>query len=296
MSGPVLVIGASGNVGGAAAEALLAAGRVVRVAGTEPARLAARFPLADRVRLDFGDPGSFRPAIGDARAVVLVRPPAISRMGPTLNAFVDVAVAAGVEHVVFVSVAGAERNMLVPHHRVETHLRTSRVGWTILRPGFFAQNLADAYGADIRTLDAIVLPAAGGRAAFVDTRDIGQVCAVVLGAPAEHDHRGYHLTGGLALDFDQVAALLSAELGRDIGYRPVGPLSYLRHLHRAGLPAVQGMVQTVLHLGLRTGGAEVVDPTLARLLGRAPTTLEQYVHEHRETWLTARGPGVGTTG
>jgi uncharacterized protein YbjT (DUF2867 family) len=162
----------------------------------------------------------------------------------------------------------------VPHHRVETHLRASGVGWTILRPGFFAQNLADAYRADITRQDRIYVPAGDGRVAFVDTRDIGEVAARILLAPTEHAGRGYLLTGREAPTFTQVAESLTRELDRRIRYEPASVLGYARHLRRQGLPAAQVVVQTVLHAGLRRGDAATVDPALEALLGRRPRTID----------------------
>jgi uncharacterized protein YbjT (DUF2867 family) len=282
---PVLVTGATGNLGGAAARALLAAGLPVRVAGTDPNRLRDLFPGAEPVRLDLKEPRTFNDAVTGVGAVFLIRPPAVSRVGPTLNALIDVAERNDVKHVVFVSVTGADTNRVVPHHRVEKHLYASGLPWTILRPGFFAQNLADAYRGDIRTDDRIFLPAGEGRVAFVDTRDIGDVAAAVLADPAAHHRAGYTLTGPEAIGFDTVAALLTDALGRKIRYQPAGIAAYLRHLRRRRLPLAQCLVQTVLHTGLRRGQAERVDPTLTRLLNRPPRTMAQYVHEHRELWL-----------
>src|SRR4051812_381662 len=115
---PVLVTGATGNLGGAAARSLLAAGLPVRVAGTAENRLHDLFPGAETVRLDFRRPETFTAAVAGAGALFLIRPPAVSRMRPTLNALIDVAERNGVGHVVFVSVTGAETNRVVPHHRV----------------------------------------------------------------------------------------------------------------------------------------------------------------------------------
>ncbi|MCY7402005.1 MAG: NmrA family NAD(P)-binding protein [Nocardioides sp.] len=285
--GPVLVVGATGNVGGAVVRSLLARGRSVRAAGSAPAELERLFPGAGAARLDLLDPSTFDPAVEGASALFLLRPPAISSVGPTLNALVDRATLAGVRHVVFSSVSGADTNRVVPHHRVETHLRASPTSWTILRPGFFAQNLADAYRADIVEDGRIYLPAGRGRAAFIDARDIGEVAAVVLADPASHAGAGYTLTGPEALSFDQVAAIVSRQLGRSVSYRPASVLGYARHLYRRAMPLVQVVVQTVLHTGLRWGQAETVDPTLERLLGRPGGTLEQYVHDHRATWAAA---------
>jgi uncharacterized protein YbjT (DUF2867 family) len=281
---PVLITGATGNLGGATARALIAQGVPVRVAGSDPAGLRQRFAAAEAARLDFRDPGTFGAALAGTGALFLLRPPPISRVGPTINAFLDAAARAGVRHVVFSSVAGADTNRLVPHHRIETHLRSLGVPWTILRPGFFAQNLADAYRADIRADDRIYLPAGTGRAAFIDTRDIGDAAAVVLREPEPHRGRAYTLTGPEALDFATVAAMLTDELGRRIRYEPATVAGYALLLRRRGTPAMQVLVQTVLHTGLRRGRAETVDPALPGLLGRAPRTMAQYVHDHRDTW------------
>jgi uncharacterized protein YbjT (DUF2867 family) len=284
MTDPILVTGATGNVGGGAARSMLAAGLPVRVAGTDVGRLRERFPGAGTVRLDFSDPQTFDAAVTGISGLLLVRPPAISRVGPTLNALLDAAARRSRGHVVFVSVAGADTNRIVPHHRVEKHLRGCGLPWTILRPGFFAQNLADAYAEDIRTQDRIYLPAGRGRVAFVDTRDIGAAASVIFGAPDAHRGAAYTLTGSEAVDFDMVAALLTEILGRTIRYQPATIAGYVRHLRRHQLPITQCLVQTVLHTGLRRGQAERVDPALRRLLGRTPGTLAEYVSDHRTSW------------
>lgn len=292
MTSPVLVTGATGNLGRAALRSLLAAGMPVRAAGTDLARLHEAYPGLDTARLDFQDPGTFEPALAGVSGLFLVRPPPISRVGPTLNALIDAADHAGVRHVVFSSVIGADTNRVVPHHRVETHLHASGLSWTILRPGFFAQNLADAYRTDIVRDDRIYLPAGRGRAAFIDVRDLGDVAAGVFTDPGAHRGAGYSLTGPQALNFDEVAAVLSRELDRPIRYQAAGVWAYLRHLRRKGLGVPQVLVQTVLHTGLRRGQADSVDPTLRELLGRPPRTLQQYVHEHRSTWTAQAAPGL----
>jgi uncharacterized protein YbjT (DUF2867 family) len=280
----VLVTGASGNVGASVVEQLLERGIGVRAGGRHLDSLTEQAPQAEAVRLDVADPTTFAPALEGIDRVFLIRPPAIARVGPTVNAFVDAASAAGVAHVVFSSVAGAEDNRIVPHHRIETHLIDSDMPWTILRPGFFAQNLATAYRNDILGDDRIHLPAGDGRVAFIDTRDLGELAAVILADPDPHTGRGYTLTGPRAVTFDRVAALLTEALGRPIRYEPASVLGYLRHLRTMGLPITKACVQTVLHVGLRRGDAEQVDPTLARLLGRAPRDLVDYIDDHVGLW------------
>lgn len=279
----MLVMGATGNVGGATLRALRERGIPVRsaVARVEGA---ASEPGVEPVELDVFRPETFGRAVDGIGGLFLLRPPPVSKVGPTLNALTEAAVAAGVDHIVFSSVAGADTNRVVPHHRVETHLRDHAPSWTVLRPGFFAQNLADAYRQDIVDDDRIHLPAGDGRVAFIDTRDIGAVAAAVFADPLPHGGRGYTLTGPRAVTFDDVASMLTTTLGRTVVYEPASILGYARHLRRRRLPLAQIAVQTVLHTGLRRGDAETVDPTLERLLGRKGRTIEDYVREHAATW------------
>ena len=236
------------------------------------------------------DPGTFPGAVEGCETVFLMRPPAISNTKDTLNVLIDAARKAGVRQFVFVSVAGAGDNRIVPHHAVEQHLRTGGRDWTILRPGFFAQNLASAYRDDIVEDDRILLPAGDGQASFVDLRDVAEVATNALVAPERNVGETYTLTGPEAYSFKEVARILSASLGRSIRYVPASAPGYFLHLLRGGAGAGQAVVQTILHVGLRFGQAETVDPTLERLLGRRPRDVEQYVRDHRDLWTKSQRP------
>jgi uncharacterized protein YbjT (DUF2867 family) len=235
------------------------------------------------VPFDFGVRQTFRRALDGVRAVFLLRPPAISKVEATLHVLIDHARQAGVEHVVFLSVAGAEKAKFIPHAKVEAHLRRSGIAWTFLRAGFFAQNLGDAYRRDIVDDDRILLPAGRAAASFVDVRDVGEVAArslvegTLLGEAPE-------LVGPEALDFEQVAACLSDVLGRTIRYDAVSVPRYLFHLRRQGDPWSQALVKTALHVGLRFGQGLGDGATLEGLLGRRPGNLRSYLQDHRELW------------
>ena len=286
-NGRVLVTGALGNVGAATATALLAVSADVRAGDLDPAAVAQRFPGAESALLDFLDPATFRPALANCQAVFLLRPPPIAKMKPTLNAFIDCAAEAGIRNIVFSSVQGADTNKVVPHHRVERHLMASGLAWTILRPGFFAQNLTDAYRADIRDAHRLYVPAGSGLVAFIDVKDLGEVAAQVFEDPAAHRGKGYTLTGPRAVSFVEVASLLTDALGTVIQYQPASALGYVRHLHRRGLPVPQIAVQTILHLGLRKGDSETVDPTIETLLGRPATDLSAFIKRNVPAWQNA---------
>lgn len=281
----ILVTGAAGNVGREVVHALCARGVPVLAADYEPSRL--RALVTERVdarRLDFRDARTWPAALEGASQLFLVRPPAIADVEKNLNPFVDAARAHGVDHVVFLSVAGAGKNRFVPHRKVEEHLRARGDRYTNLRPGFFAQNLATAYRQDLLEDDRIYVPAGRAPVNWIDVRDIAEVAATVLVAPQAHRGQSYTLAGPGPVPWSQVTDALSAVLGRTIRYEPASIVGYVRHLARRGLPRGAIAVQTVLHVLLRFGQGATVDPTLERLLGHPARPIETFVRDHAALW------------
>lgn len=279
----ILVTGASENVGKEVMRTLGSRQIAFRVGARKPAKAPACAGV-DTVRFDFRDVRTYGPAVDGCTAVFLLCPSAIFNTRQTLNHFLDVARTSGVSHVVFVSVAGAATNPLMPHHAVEQHLRAGPAGWTVLRPGFFAQHVGDAYRNDIRHDNRIFVPAGAGRIAFIDVRDLAEVAVSALTNPLAHCGQTYTLTGSQALSFKQVAHILSDELAYTIHYQPASISVYMAHLVRKGMPLRQILVQTMLHVGLRFGQAQAVTETLATLAGHRPRTMHDYVHDHRGVW------------
>ncbi|MEZ4406971.1 MAG: NAD(P)H-binding protein [Polyangiales bacterium] len=280
-----LVTGASGNVGQEVVRALLRRGARVVAADHAPERAAALFGEGvTATRLDFRDRATWAGALGDADRMFLMRPPAIADVERSLNPFVDFARERGVDHVVFLSVAGAEKNKVVPHRKVEDHLRARGDRFTNLRPGFFAQNLQSAYRDDIVDDDRIYVPAGRSPVNWIDARDIAEVAALVLCDPEAHRGRSYTLAGPGPVPWSVVTDALTAELGRPIRYEPASVLGYALHLARRGTPAGAVAVQTILHFLLRFGQGATVDPTLERLLGRPGRSVGEYIHDHASAW------------
>lgn len=281
---PVLVTGATGNVGREVVAALRALGLPFVAAGTAPARIKAQLGADVETReLDLSEPRTYADAVRGMRGLFLLRPPAISDVAATLNVLCDRAIAAGVAHITFLSVDGAQRQSWVPHHAVEQHLGARGVSATLLRSGFFAQNLGDAYRRDIKEDDRLYVPTGRGRVAFVDVRDIAELAARSF-IEAGLRRQAFRLTGPAAVSFAEVAALLTTRLGRPIIYRPASIVGYLAHLRRRRLPWMQIAVQTLLHVGLRLGNAATVDMTLGQLLGRPARGIEQYIQDFYALW------------
>lgn len=279
----ILVTGATGNVGSELVRLLAAQGAAVKAAVLS-ADDATRLPVdVPWVRFDFGEAATYADAFAGVGRLFLLRPPAIADADRYIKPVVDFAAANGVRHIVFLSLLGAEGNRFVPHHKIEKLVATSGVPYTFLRAGFFMQNLSTTHRQEIRDEDAIFVPAGRGKTAFIDVRDIAAVAAQVLTEPG-HDNRAYPLTGSAALDYYQVADILSDVLQRPIRYADPAILQFVRRLRRQGEPWNYILVVTGIYLTTRFGLAERVTPTVTDLLGRPPISLRHFVADTAHVW------------
>src|SRR5918998_4556063 len=212
--GKILVTGSSGNVGSVVARLLSASGADVRRADRRAP--AVQDAPGDRVPLDFTDPSTWSAAFRGIDSMFLVRPPAIGNVRRDLLPAMVAARDAGVRHVAFLSLQGAERNKVVPHAAIESWLRGSGMDWTFVRASFFHQNLTTTHVSDVRDRDEIFVPAGDGATAFVDAHDVGAVAAAALLDRTGHAGRAWTVTGPRALTYAEVAQILTNELGRPI--------------------------------------------------------------------------------
>ena len=287
--GPILVTGSTGNVGRQVVRVLLDAGEPVRAAARSRSAVVSAFGDAvEAVALDFTDPGTWDAAYTGVREMFLLRPPHLSRPKTQMVPSLEHARAVGVEHMVLLSLQGAERNPVVPHAALERWLRRSGLSWTFVRASFFMQNLTTVHVTDIRDRGAIVVPAGGGATAFVDAHDVAAVAAAALLDPAAHRDQAWTPTGPQALTYAEVAAALSRVLGRPITYARPGVLSYARHAKTVlDLPVGMVLVTTAIYTAARLGQAGGLSNDVITVLGRPPISFDEFAHRERNSW-TAR--------
>ena len=281
--GAILVTGATGNVGAEVVRLLRECGQPVRAAVRDRSR--ARFGDGVEVALfDFAHIETFSAALSGVDRLFLVRPPDITDVARYFDPFFAVARAAGVRHVVFLSLLGAEQISIVPHRRIEERLEASELDWTFLRASFFMQNLSTTHRDEIRERDVIAVPAGRGKTSFIDVRDIAAVAVEALTTPG-HAGRAYPLTGGEALDYAEVAHILSAVLGRPITYTNPSIPAFLLDTRRRNMPLAFALVMLGIYATARFGKAGLVTDDTARLLGRPPITMRQFAVDNRECWV-----------
>jgi len=280
-----VLTGVTGKTGGETAQQLLAKGAKLRAIVRNEAK-AADLEAAgvELVVGDVSDAGTVRRALQGAEKAFLTLPNGENQLAQEKQ-FTDLAVAAGVKHLVKMSsmeaVAHAETPIPRAHWAVEEHIRASGLAsgmaWTMVKPNFFMQNLLSS-AASIKTNRKFSLPMGDGTTGMADIRDIGAVCAEVLTGDG-HAGKSYEITGPEVLTFAEVAERFSAVLGVKIEYVPM-PMEQFRTrmtgvLQPWHLNAVCELFREIAEIGL-----DHTTDTFRKLLGREPRSVTQFIQEH----------------
>ncbi|WP_246842799.1 NmrA/HSCARG family protein [Allokutzneria sp. NRRL B-24872] len=236
MSSPIAVTGATGVQGGALATLLLDRGQAVRALTRDPTSTAAR-ALRDRgaevVRADFDDPVSLAAALSGSRAMFLMSTPFGTDAATEIQqgiAAIDAAVRAEVQHVVFSSVAHADRRTGVPHFdskwEIERYLARAGLAWTVLGPAKFMDNYATGWAASLLREGRLVLPLSADRSiALVCAADIAGMAALALAQPERFAGVRIDIAGDQCTPAEQ-AASFAAVLGRPVAFERVQAQGY----------------------------------------------------------------------
>jgi uncharacterized protein YbjT (DUF2867 family) len=233
----ILVVGATGQQGGAVARALLERGHHVRaLTRSFKSGLARDLSLlgADLVKGDLSDKGSILRAAEGVDGIFGVTTPyeagVESEVTQGFN-LVDAAREAGVRHLVFSSVGSAHRNTGIPHfdskYKVERHLAESGVPHTILGPVFFMENwLGPWFLPALQEGNAALAMPGNRKLAHISVRDIGRFTALIFERREAFLKRRYDIASD-ELCGEEVAEKIGAKAGKAISYYEI-PLKTMR--------------------------------------------------------------------
>jgi uncharacterized protein YbjT (DUF2867 family) len=223
----ILIAGITGQQGGAAAKHLLADGWKVRGLSrdvSKPAVKALRDAGAEVVQGNMDNPASLDAALKGVYGVFSVQNfwlPEVGFEGEIREGknLADAAKAAGVQHFVYSSVGGAERNTGIPHFeskwQIEQHVRALGLPATIFRPVGFMDNfnwsrpyilngVFSGFGlSPNRTLQLIAVD------------DIGGFVALAFAHPQDYLGLGLEIAGD-ELTESQIAENFSRVIGRPV--------------------------------------------------------------------------------
>ncbi len=267
----VLVVGATGAVGGEVCRRLVAAGKPARglVRPTsDAAKVAGLRKLGVQlIEGDLRDPRSLDAACAGADAVISTASATISRQaGDTLQkvdregqiSLVDAARTAGVKHFIYVS-AHLDPTVQYPLQEakaaVERHIRESGIMWTILQPTMFMEVwLSPAVGFDVVNRRAVVHGSGHGKISFISCKDVAAFAVAALDNP--HARNATLVLGGPeALSPMQIILMLEGLSGEKISEQHIPEPTLQQQVATAADP----MAKTFAGLGLLAARGDVID-------------------------------------
>jgi len=267
----IVVTGATGLLGGAVVERLLARqpDEEIGVSVRDPAKAGALADRGVRVRRgDYDDAASLAHAFEGAEQLLLVSAAATGETALRQHrTAIDAARRAGVRRVVYTSHMGANPASafapMVDHAATEALLADSGLAFTALRNGFYAASGRMLLGRAVETGE--VAAPADGPVSWTAHDDLADAAAIVLTDEGRFEGPTPPLTGSAALD---LAALAAEVLGRPIRRTVLTDAQY-----REALPEPVAEMLLGLFAASRAGEFAAVDPILGELLGRPPLTV-----------------------
>ena len=290
----ILITSAPGNNANAVIRELTTAGVRVRALLRNPNSAGEiKGPLVEVAVGDFLNPASLDAALRGVEKAFLI-PPTDPRSVEMQVNFIRAAKRAGTRHVVKLSVNGADVNSPVRvarwHAEGEKELEASGIPFTHLRPNAFMQNLL-GLAPTIVSQGEFYQPAADGKVSHIDVRDIAAVAAKALTGNG-HQGKTYVITGPEALSYDEVAAKLSAAIGRPVKYVNVTPEDFKKSLLGWGIPEYMADGLNEFFAAIRAGYCAVVTNTVEEVAQRKPISFDNFVRDFADAF-TARPQAAG---
>lgn len=278
---PIVVTGATGQLGRLTVEALLRRGTPAADIIATGRDVSGIEDLADRGitvrRADFADTDGLAEAFAGADRLLLVSASVpVGERVANHRRVIDAAASAGVSLVVYTSTTHADTATTVigaTHAETEEYLRDRGTPSVLLRNGWYLENYTGQLPQILQ--NGTVVGAAGdGRISAASRADYAEAAAVVLTTEG-HTGAVYELGGDESFTLTELAAAISAAAGKHVSYTDLPVTDFARALAAAGLPAELAEVLADADRGMNRGEMHTDSGDLRRLIGRPPVTLAE---------------------
>ncbi|GGW13622.1 NAD(P)-dependent oxidoreductase [Streptomyces capoamus] len=278
---PIVVTGATGQLGRLTVEALLRRGIPAADIIATGRDIAGIKDLADRGitvrRADFADTDGLAEAFAGAERLLLISAsvPVRERVA-NHRRVIDAAASAGVSLVAYTSTTHADTATTVisaTHGETEAYLRDRGIPSVLLRNGWYLENYTSQLPQILQN-SAVVGAAGQGRISAASRADYAEAAAVVLTAEG-HTGAVYELGGDESFTLTELAAAISAAAGKQVTYADLPVADLAQVLVAAGLPAELAEVLADADRGMNRGEMYTDSGDLRRLIGRPPVTLAE---------------------
>ena len=301
--GKIIVTGASGQFGSAAARMLLEkvpAEDLILLSRTT-AKLAEFAEAGAHVRYaDFDDPDSLLSAMEGGERMLLISTIKVGSRVEQHTAAVQAAVSSGVKHVIYTSLLGVRTpgNPSVEgfdHIATEKMIEASGLAYTHLRDSLYAEAVATAMAIPALMSGHKPENSGHGRVPIV-SRDDCVATAVGVLTQDGHANKAYDVTGPELWTLPDAMALVSDMAGKPIVVEIVDDEGMFAYFDSLGVArkasdvvpdgpipwASEGMV--TFGQSIREGFMDVESDDVERITGRKPRTLRSVYEQYQHLW------------
>ena len=299
--GKIIVTGASGQFGHAAASQLLDMGADVIALSRSVDKLADLAERGAEVRqADFDDPEGLKPAMAGGEKMLLISTLDVGRRVPQHKNAIDAAVANGVQHIAYTSIVGGG---IADHPGIEQHdhyateqlLEKSGAAFTHLRNSLYAEAVATMMAIPALTAGHKPENAGSGKVSIVSRDDCVAIAAGVL-TQEGHENKAYDVTGPELWTLPDAMGLVAEMAGKPIEIELVDDEGMYRYFDALGavrkaedltpetpIPwASEGMV--TFGQAIREGYMDVLSNDVERITGSKPRSLRSVFEQHQHMW------------
>jgi uncharacterized protein YbjT (DUF2867 family) len=275
----ILVVGATGNIGGEVASQLAAVGARVRALVRN--RDTSQVPSGvEAMEGDLALPDTLGPCLSDIDAVFLVWTAPRAAFGPAFER-----IAKHARRIVFLSAP-----IKTPHpffqqpnpardtaEEIERAIESSGLEWTFLRPGMLAVNARVWWARAIQAGEPVRWPYLDVHTAPIHERDIAAVAVKALLEGAHHKAE-YVLTGPQSLTQREQIETVGRVIGRPVPVQELSPDEARHVLSDLFNPEVADMLLAAWSAG--AGLPAFVTSTVRDLTGKPARTFAEWVSDH----------------
>ena len=282
----LLITGANGHLGRLVVEELLSkkGPEKIIVGSRQPEKLKSFEVESVEIRkVDFEDASSLVAAFKGVDRLLLISTKAIGeqRQRQHKNA-IDAAVKAGVKHVVYTSMLKPAESLVTfapDHDLTEKALKSSGLGWIILRNSWYLDNLLTSLSQAFASGQWFTA-AGNGKIANVSREDCAQVAAAAL-LSSSINNRQFDITGPQALTVEDIAKIASDMFGKPIKVHHVSDDALREKLLSAGVAAPFVPVVLSSDSNSRAGNMNIVSHAVKDLTGHDPQSLRDFLAIHK---------------
>jgi NAD(P)H dehydrogenase (quinone) len=277
----IVITGATGQLGQLVIKALLkkvpASGIVIAVRNVEKAKNLAALGVHVR-QADYTQPATWDAALKGADKVLLISSSEIGQRAKQHRPVIDAAKRAGVKLLAYTSVLRADTSPLglaAEHKETEDYIRASGVPFVLLRHSWYTENYTAGIPGALAH-GAVYGCAGNGRISSATRADYAEADVAVLTADNQAG-KVYELAGDTDYTLAELAAEISRQSGKNIGYVNLSEAEYKNVLIKVGLPEPVAALLSDSDTGVSKGGLFDDGHQLSKLIGRPTTPLAAVV-------------------